>query len=57
VMIQDIKEPLSQNNRKLREENQWENFFPKHEVSSNSDHSVHASPLKDVFDPLKSDTI
>jgi hypothetical protein len=61
VIIQDIKEPLSQNNvylcHKFREENQCVNFFLKHETSLNADLSIHASALKVIHDPLKSKTI
>jgi hypothetical protein len=59
VLIQDIKELLSQTNvslhRTLREENQCVYFFAKLEASSDADFLTYASPLKIVRNLLKND--
>ncbi|GAU25827.1 hypothetical protein TSUD_30910 [Trifolium subterraneum] len=61
VLIQDMKELLSQTNvslhHTLREENQCADFFAKLGASSNADFLIHAFPPKCVRDLLKNDTM
>ncbi|GAU11996.1 hypothetical protein TSUD_196200 [Trifolium subterraneum] len=59
VLIQDIKELMSQSNitlcHTLREGNNCADFLAKFGASSDSDLTIHASPLKDFLDILRSD--
>ncbi|KAK2445291.1 hypothetical protein QL285_016239 [Trifolium repens] len=61
VLIQDIKELLSQTNASLhhtlREGNQCADFFAKLRASSDADFLTHASPPEGVHDLLRNDAL
>ncbi|PNX97264.1 S-like ribonuclease [Trifolium pratense] len=61
VLIQDIKELLSQTNvslhHRLREENQCAGFFAKLGASSDADFLTDASPPEGVRDHLRNDAM